>query len=102
VKAGDANKAAKLARLECRWWQAHHRKEKKRLMDSMAELYALQYGLSLGVARRVVRYRVEAARLHDLAERLEDRGAKGAKKAWEAVEVQLQKHFLLLLQHQAS
>lgn len=92
-------KARRAAELEKTWWQAHHRKDTKLLLSSMAELYQLLFDLPIEIAIQVVQYRVEAAQQHDIAEDLEDGGDSSSKEAWQSVKELLFKHFSLLLQH---
>ncbi|MBI5884592.1 hypothetical protein HZB89_00670 [archaeon] len=94
--------AKKLALHEINWWKAHHRKQKKKLLSEMARLYALQFGLPGKAARKVVAFRVKAAREHDLAEAFEDKGLNAkAETNWLKARKLLEKHFELLLEKNA-
>lgn len=87
----------KLAKYEIGWWKAHHRNNKEGLMGNMAKLYELLFGLSKEKAKKVVSYRIKAAKEHDIAESLEDKGnTKESKKHWERAEELLRKHFEIL------
>lgn len=82
---------------EVEWWKAHHRKDTKKLIREMAELYVLLFGMNYEEAERVVRPRVEARMLHDRAEFLEDTGDQiGADTYWIRTKIKLQTHFEFL------
>ena len=90
-------KINQLAHHEVEWWKAHHRKQRDKLVDEMAKLYELQFGISYEQAREAVIHRVEAAKWHDRAEELEDSGKQSqADKYWERTEQSLRKHFEIL------
>jgi len=92
------SKADKLAQYEVGWWQAHHRGNKKALLQRMAKLYQLLFNMSYSEAAKCVKHRVAAAKEHDLAEELEDKGKqKESNKHWKKAEQLLRKHFTLLV-----
>lgn len=91
------SKTEKLAHHEVEWWKAHHRGDKANIVDQMAKLYELQFGISYEQAREAVMYRVEAANWHDQAESFEDQGdQKQADEYWQKTEESLQRHFEIL------
>lgn len=91
------SKAQELAKYEAGWWKAHHRKDRPGLIENMAKLYELQFGILYEQARDVVMKRVEATREHDIAEELEDGGNKAeADEHWATVEDLLAEHFKYL------
>jgi putative hemolysin len=88
------SKAKELAKYETGWWKAHHRKDRPGLIENMAKLYELQFGIPYEQAGETVMKRVEATKEHDIAEELEDEGKKAeADKHWENVEALLAEHF---------
>lgn len=88
---------SELAKYEIGWWKAHHRKDKKLLTEQMAKLYSLQFNISYGRAINAVKFRVEATKEHDFAEKLEDEGKQmQADIHWNNAERLLRKHFKLL------
>ncbi len=91
--------ARTLAFYEVSWWQAHHRRQKGKLLKTMSKLYQLQFGLSASQAFAAVAKRVEAAGWHDQAEAAEDAGhQRKAARLWKKTERCLQEHFQLLLE----
>lgn len=95
--------ARKLAEHEVGWWKDHHRKNKAGLMENMARLYELQFGMPYQEAVECVKYRVSAAKEHDEAERLEDMGRQAeADVYWKKAEDLIEKHFEMLLKYQAK
>jgi len=92
-----SKKARKLAHFEVGWWKAHHQKNKKALIDNMARLYSLQFGISYVEAKEAVMLRVEATVWHDKAEEAEDSAnQKQADIYWDKTEECLSQHFELL------
>jgi hypothetical protein len=90
-------KAKQLAYHEVEWWKAHHRKDKVNLVEHMAKLYELQFGITYAQAKQAVEFRVEATKWHDIAEDLEDEGKqKESDEYWQKTEELLQKHFEIL------
>ncbi len=92
----DEERCRKLAEYEAGWWKAHHRKDINLLMEQMAKLYELQFGIPYNTALEAVKYRVEATKEHDIAERLEDQGSPDSEIHWKQVEKLLLEHFKLL------
>ena len=93
----SSEKARELAHFEIGWWRAHHRKNKEELIDNMARLYSLQFGISYAEAKKAVTLRVEATVWHDKAEEAEDSGnQKQADIYWNKAEECLSQHFELL------
>jgi len=91
-------KAKKLAEYEVGWWKAHHRKDFKAAMENMTNEYVLQFGVPYEIAAEAVELRIEAGKMHDKAEELEDsRKTKEAEKYWNKATELLQKHFEVLL-----
>lgn len=91
------NKARQMAKHEIEWWKAHHRIDKKGLIDEMVKLYVLLFDIDYKDAETVVHHRVEAAGFHDKAEEQEDKeNQKGADIYWKKAESSLYQHFLLL------
>jgi len=89
---------SKLAELEVGWWKAHHRKDKDAILENMAKLYQLQFGISREHAVEAVKYRIEAGKEHDTAEKLEDEGKQGeADVHWKKAEELVRKHFEVLM-----
>ncbi len=87
-----------LARHEVGWWKAHHRKDKPELADNMTNLYSLQFNIPYKKAIEAVRFRVEAAGEHDLAEKLEDKkDQRNADIYWSNTENLLERHFEVLM-----
>src|SRR3989338_6145109 len=87
-----------LAEHELGWWQAHHRKDKERLLLEMQQLFELQFKILAEQARRAAEYRVQAAIEHDVAEKHEDAGNQvEADKHWNVVKNLLAKHFAVLV-----
>ena len=92
-----SKKAKLLALYEVSWWQAHHRRQKGKLLRFMAKLYQAQFGISYRQALVAVGKRVEAAGWHDQAEAAEDAGRKKeADLLWKKAKFCLQEHFQLL------
>lgn len=95
--------AQQLAKYEVGWWKAHHRRDEAGLIQNMANLYQLQFGLNYDDAVECVRYRVAAAKEHDMAEKLEDRGKQWeADFCWKKAEDLLKKHFEILTKYQTK
>jgi len=89
--------SSELAKYEIGWWKAHHRKDKFALAEFMAKLYQLQFGISEKDSKDCVSYRILAAKEHDLAEELEDKGRqKEADLHWKKAEEFLAIHFEVL------
>ncbi|MCK4634839.1 MAG: hypothetical protein KAT37_03115 [Candidatus Aenigmarchaeota archaeon] len=89
---------SKLARYEVEWWKAHHRKDKKALLENMAKLYQLLYKLCYEDAVECVKYRIEAGKEHDIAEKFEDEGNQNeADIHWNKAEELVKKHFKTLM-----
>jgi len=94
--------SAELAHYEIGWWKAAHRKDEDSFIQNMAKLYELQYRqfhieLSSNLAVKAAKYRLKAAKEHDIAEKLED--SKNQTKAdihWNKAERFLKKHFKIL------
>ena len=94
MKITFAQKIVELAHYEIEWWKAHHRKQEERLVENMAKLYSLQFGIGIRVAKRTVILRVIATGWHDLAEKYEDGGNnKKAQLYWKKAEQYLVRHF---------
>jgi len=86
-----------LAKHEIGWWKAHHRRDKKLLTEHMAKLYSIQFGISYESAVDAVKYRVDATKEHNLAEKLEDEGKQvQADVHWNNAEKLLREHFKVL------
>lgn len=86
-----------LAKYEIEWWKAHHRKDDGAFLENMAKLYQLQFHIPYEQAVESVNYRVNAAKEHDIAEKLEDDGKqKEANIHWDKAEELLIKHFKVL------
>ena len=62
------NKTKQMAKYEIGWWRAHHRRNKEKLIDEMAKLYVLLFGISNEDAKIIVEYRIKATGFHDKAE----------------------------------
>ena len=90
-------KFQQLARYEIAWWQAHHRRQKSKLIKAMAKLYTVQFNLPYGKAVECIEWRVKAAKEHDIAEALEDKGRQSqANVHWRRAQKLLENHFALL------
>lgn len=90
-------KARKLAHFEIGWWKAHHQKNKEGLIDNMARLYSLQFGISYVEAKKAVMLRVKATAWHDKAEEAEDiANQEQADVYWNKAEECLSRHFKLM------
>jgi hypothetical protein len=91
-------KIKELAKYEVGWWRAHHYRNYEAVLENMTLLYQRLFNISKEKAEKAVRYRVEAGKMHDEAERLEDLGNKTeAEKFWKKTEELLGKHFEVLL-----
>lgn len=89
--------ARQMAEHEVGWWKAHHRKQREALINEMTNLYRLLFDLSYDCASNIVKHRVKAAELHDIAEEHENHGRQEeADKYWNETQMALQKHFELL------
>lgn len=89
-----------LAEHEIGWWKAHHKKDEPLLTEHMAKLYKLQFNIPYEDALKAVKYRVDATKEHDIAEKLEDEGNQpGANCHWKKAEDLLLKHFKILLEY---
>ena len=98
LKESEMSKSKLLANHEIEWWKAHHRNDNDKLLDEMAQLYALQFDISYDQATEAVKHRVEAAKWHDIAEACEDKGdQEQADIYWQKAEESLQVHFAKLL-----
>lgn len=91
-------KARILAEYEVGWWRAHHKKDFDRAVNVMALEYQLQFGIPYDIARKAVELRVEAAKVHDKAEKFEDKNdKKNAEVYWKKAETLLRKHFEIII-----
>ena len=87
-----------LAKYEIGWWKAHHRRNKSEFTDQMARLYSLQFNIPYDRAVEAVKYRVEAAGEHDIAEKFEDEeNQKTADIHWSKAEKLIEDHFRVLM-----
>jgi len=94
------DKCKELASCEIGWWKAHHRQDKPKIIDYMVKEYKILYGISDEESITCIGFRVEAAKEHDLAEKLEDEGNQSESDVhWNKAEELLQKHFSLLYQY---
>ncbi|MEA2097487.1 MAG: hypothetical protein U9P70_00165 [Patescibacteria group bacterium] len=95
----DLRKLAKLeAKLETCWWKSHHKKDWGKTIDCMARLYVALYNISFEIAEKIVDLRVEAAKVHDLAE--EPRiSEEESDEHWANVKKIMTEHFLMLEKH---
>lgn len=90
--------AEELAKYEVDWWRAHHHKDFDKVIENMTLLYQNLFGILYEKAKEVVTYRVEAAKMHDEAEKLEDLGKVSESEIyWKKAEELLSKHFKLLI-----
>ena len=90
----DKKLARILAKHEVGWWMGHHRKNFEKARKDMVEEYILLFNLPREKAERSVEFRIEAAKMHDIAEKYEDEGnSEEAEKYWKKVEELLAKHF---------
>ncbi len=97
----DNNLFKKMARYEVGWWKDHHRKRWDELIKNMAQLYQLQFGIPEKNATECVKYRIDAAHEHDIAEKLEDGGKqKEADVLWDKAEELIARHFEILMKKQ--
>lgn len=91
------NTSKQLAKYEISWWQAHHRRNRKLLLNQMAKLYSLQFNLPYRTAFKAVQCRVKATKEHDIAEKLEDENKiKQSNMHWKKAESLIEKHFEIL------
>lgn len=91
-------KSKELAKYEVGWWRAHNKKDFDRVVENMAMEYVVLLGIPYEAAEEAVKYRMEATKTHDEAEKLEELGNLGeAETYWTKTEGLLQKHFELLL-----
>lgn len=94
----ENNLFKKMAHYEVEWWKDHHRKKWDELVKNMARLYQLQFGIPEKNAIECVKYRIDAGREHDTAERLEDEGTQSeADLHWNKAEELIAKHFEILM-----
>lgn len=90
--------AEELAKYEVGWWRAHHKKNFMKAKKDMVKEYMLLFKIPRELAEKSVDLRIEAARMHDLAEKLEDEGKlQKAEEYWKKAEEFLTKHFEVLL-----
>src|SRR5438445_8037992 len=93
--------SSQLAKYEIGWWKAHHRRQRNRVVENMAKEYQLQFGLTDEEALKCVKYRVDATKEHDMAEKFEDEGKQtDADVHWNLAESLIRSHFDFLLKHQ--
>lgn len=91
------DKIKQMAHHEIGWWKAHHRRNKKKLIEEMAKLYVLLFGIDYEDAKTVAQPRIKAAGFHDKAEEYESQGnQERADIYWRKAEESLQQHFTLL------
>ena len=90
--------AEELAKHEVGWWRAHHKKDFLKAKEDMVKEYVLLFKIPAELAEKSVDLRIEAAKMHDLAEELEDEGKiEEAEEYWKKAEELLTKHFEVLL-----
>ena len=88
----------KLAAYEIGWWQAHHRRDKGKLIANQVKKHAMLFGVSEKKATKAMEYFFEATKEHDIAEGFEDKGQTAESNAhWKKAEGLLEKHFKELL-----
>ncbi|MFH1859345.1 MAG: hypothetical protein ABIJ80_03780 [Patescibacteria group bacterium] len=89
-----AQKIVELAHYEIEWWKAHHRKQEERLVENMAKLYSLQFGIDIKTAKDIALLKATATDWHSLAEELEDCEKQvQANIYWQNAEKCLVRHF---------
>lgn len=93
-----ARNAEALAALEIGWWQAHHRRDRAKLVHYLSEQYMVQYGVSKAKALEAALAMLKAADWHDDAEKWEDFGdQKTADRMWAEARKYLVRGFKILL-----
>ena len=98
-KESELRKLAKLlAKLKTGWWKSHHEKDWVGTIRLMAQLYVKLYKVSFEIAEKIVDFRVEAAREHDLAEKPGISKEK-SDEHWRNAEKLNEKHFFMLEKH---
>jgi len=90
--------AEELAKYEVGWWRAHHKKNFLKAKEDMVKEYILLFKIPAELAEKSVDLRIEAAKMHDIAEKFEDEGKlQEAEEYWKKAEELLTKHFKVLL-----
>ena len=98
-KESELRKLAKLlAKLETGWWKSHHEKDWVGTIRLMTQLYAKQYNMPFEIAEKIVGFRVEAAREHDLAEK-PGISKEESDEHWHNAEELNEEHFFMLEKH---
>jgi len=86
-----------LAKLEIGWWIAHHRGDFDAAKQYMSKEYQKQFNCTQEQADACVDLRIQAAKEHDIAEKLEDKGEQEkADIHWNNALELLEKHFVKL------
>lgn len=87
----------RLAHYEIMWWKAHHRRNKEELIENMAKLFSLQFGIDYKKAKEAAMLRAEATAWHDKAEECEDKDQQvQAEIYWHKAEECIRRHFEIL------
>ena len=83
---------------EIGWWQAHHRKDNPTFLKCKIGVLVDTFGITEENARTAVNKFIDAAKEHDLAEELEDKGnQEQANTHWEKARQLLIEHYRLCL-----
>jgi len=88
----------KLAEYEIRWWQAHHRRDKAKLIANQVKKHAMLFGVSEATATKAMEYFFHATKEHDIAEEFEDKGNTVESNVhWKKCEQLLEQYYKELL-----
>ena len=84
----------RLAKCEIGWWQAHHRRDKKKLFSDLVAKHSLLFGIDRKKSGKAIDYFFKATKEHDIAEKLEDSGKIAESNVhWKRAENLLEKYF---------
>jgi hypothetical protein len=89
--------ASKLAEHEIGWWQAHHRRNEKKLIEHTAKSYQLQYNVPYKIALKAAKLRLKATQEYNRAKEFDGTNQETADKYWNNAKNILKQAFGLLI-----
>ncbi|MEK6925775.1 MAG: hypothetical protein AABW50_00705 [Nanoarchaeota archaeon] len=93
------NLASKLAEHEIGWWQAHHRRDKEKLIEHTAKSYQLQYNTPYKVSLKAAELRLKATHEYNKAKGFDGINKEKADKHWNNAKDILKQAFELLISY---
>ncbi|MDO8265119.1 MAG: hypothetical protein Q7T34_01980 [Candidatus Parcubacteria bacterium] len=85
----------KVAECEIGWWKAHNEKDYNEVINQMAAEYMHLFGIRYKIAKKVVLFRIKAAKEHDLAEK-DGITKQEADAHWKSARKFAEQHFQML------